>query len=169
SEGKRRYDAKETAGWTAGITAHLGDADLSLSYGGRFKQAKGFGFGDRSFSLAMAYDLGNVDGRKPKPRFADEVEKELNRESSAKTKAEDQKAEQAKVNVEEEFPEMIGADIHPLDLFKDEQDDFSATEKEMEAYNKVTTPGFDEQVENELEALKIQEEKQAAEEAKRAE
>jgi hypothetical protein len=182
--GKLKYVARETGAWQAGATAHFMDADWTASYGGKFQKAKGFGFGERSFGMAVSYKLGNVEGRREKPTFSAEVQKEMARESSQKVVAEDAKTEAdkaklaegsaaapKKIDVKETYPEMIGTEIDPLELFKDENDDFSRTEKKMAAENKDKSVSPDQQVEDELAALKEKEaqEEKALEEREKAE
>ncbi len=167
--GKALYRASEAAEAKAGLKLALGDADVSLFYGQRLKDAKGFGYGDRMGGLAVAMELGNARGARPKHSVASEVEAD---ESTRVAKETTKTAETAATGKDsnDDYPEMIGAEIDPLDALKGQDpkgDDFADVEKTLEENRKNAGQlSEDAKIEKELAEVRAAKAKAEAELAK---
>lgn len=163
-EGKLSYKPFESGQAMGGFEVKLGDADLQAFYGAKASKGKGFsGFGVKSFGAAVAWSLGNYKGRSSKDSIGSDIQKEVEADEAAKAKKEE--ADKAKVvpakNPVDEYPEMIGKDIDPLDaLAGDETGDFKDANKRAEQYKKdAAGQSEDERIEKELKQIKETEEK----------
>lgn len=143
--GKVIFKGSESGEVKGGILLHAGDFDLSASYGRRLKAATGFGYGDSSFTAGLGMAMGNYKRARPTTSFASDIEK---KESKDKVLAEKNK-ENAKLKdgsqkdgavaasaAVDEYPEMIGADIDPLQaLGQDDGEDFRDMDKRIKQYD----------------------------------
>lgn len=162
------YTASEAAQGKLGVKLAFGDADLSLFYGARLKDAKGFGYGDRMAGLAVAMELGNARGARPKNSMATAIESEeaekAGKSSEPTAVAADDKS------TYDEYPEMIGAEIDPLEALKGQPskgDDFADVEKILEENRKSAGElSEDAKIEKELAEIRAAKAKAEAEQAK---
>lgn len=157
---KRVYAPSESGDVKGGFQVGLGDAELSVFAGGMPKHAGGFGFGKRSFGMGLATSIG-----RPARSIAAEIE--AREAAKAQELAAKKPASPQPVTVDP-YPEMIGADVDPLEAlgqevapdFKDEQ----VRRKQYEADAHVESE--DARVERELKELRSAEEQAAKEREK---
>lgn len=126
--GKPVYRSQEAAEGKFGFRAKLGDAELTAFYGARLKDATGFGYGARAFGLSFAMEIGDVRAARGRHSIASEVE-----ENGDSDKAKLEPTAQAKEkSTYEEYPEMIGAEIDPLEALKDDKTgDFADVDQQL--------------------------------------
>lgn len=175
-EGKLSYKPYESGQALGGFEVKLGDADLSAFYGARASKGKGFsGFGEKSFGASIAWTLGNYKGREAGRETAGAA---IQKDLAAKDEKAAKEAEANKAKIvpakpaTEEYPEMIGRDIDPLEaLGQDNSGDFKdANLRAEQAKKDAAVESEDARIERELKQLKEVEEKaekeRAAEEQK---
>jgi hypothetical protein len=176
---KLLYKAQESGEVTAGLSANVGDADLSIYGGTSLKTESGFGFGKSVAGLSVTYALGNFKGRSADNSYAKEVESSENEKAAAKkqkaslvqdggTLGDKATATGAAGGESDQYTEMIGADIDPLEAIQgDGIDDFTEAQKNADINAKAQQgPSDDEKVEAELNELNAAEEKAEVERAK---
>ncbi len=160
AEGKLSYKPFESGQALGGFEVKLGDAELQAFYGARASKGKGFsGFGEKSFGASVAWTLGNYKGtRNSRDSVGADIQKDLTKKGDDTT-AQDQ-ANKAKVipvrAATEDYPEMIGKDIDPLDaLGTDNDGDFKDAGKRAEQNKKdALVESEDERIEKELKQIK---------------
>jgi hypothetical protein len=157
---KLNYLPKEAGEVTAGVSIKFEDVTVAAFGGSRVKGTNGFGYGRAIAGLQITTTLGNYRGNRPKHSFATEIERD---EAAKAAAAKPAKVEAAPATAGEDYSEMIGDGIDPLQAV-DGGTDFSDANKTMEA-NKNAKPEVseDEKVESELKELRAAEEKAAAE------
>jgi hypothetical protein len=160
-EGKLFYKPYESGQALGGFEVKVGDAELQAFYGARASKGKGFsGFGEKSFGASLAYALGNYKGtRASRESYGAAIQKE---ENAKKAQAESDKAKVVPVRAAtDDYPEMIGKDIDPLEaLGQDNDGDFKDADKRMEQNQKdAAVESEDARIERELKQLKEAEEK----------
>lgn len=158
------YAPNESGEALGGLKAVLGDASIAAFGGGRFEDAKGFGYGARTYGVSLTMVVGG-DRRAPKKSYAAELEKAEDAKKPLPVAA---PLPPKEPNLEDEYPEMIGKDIDPLDAVKgvEGQDDFSNVEKTILENEKAgKTLSEDDKIELELKEIRAAEAKAAEERA----
>ncbi len=158
-EGKLTYKPQESGQALGGFEVKLGDAELQAFYGARASKGKGFsGFGEKSFGASIAWTLGNYKGRKGGDTAGSEIQKDVAaRDEKAAKQAEADKAKIVPAKpATEEYPEMIGKDIDPLEaLGSDNSGDFKDAGLRAEQNKKdASVESEDARIERELKQLK---------------
>jgi hypothetical protein len=76
SDGALVYEPQYGGAAHGGFQARVGDAALSAFMGGKVGKADAVGYGERTFGVSLAYELGNFRGRRSaKTRFALDIER----------------------------------------------------------------------------------------------
>lgn len=164
----RSYKGSESGEVKGGVQYHLGDFDLSASYGRRLKDATGFGYGNTSFTAGIGMAIGNYKHGRPTTSFASEIESRQNKEKDKATLKKTGEQENVAASSQDEYTEMIGSDIDPLDaLGKEDGEDFRGFEDRMKQYEaNAKIESEDARIERELRELKQAEDMAAEERAK---
>lgn len=166
--GQDAYRAREAALAKAGAKLTMNDVSFSLYYGQRLQDAKGFGYGERMAGLQIGMELGNARGARPKHSIATAIEADTSAQSKDDATPASTILTDSAPNYDE-YPEMIGAEIDPLDALKGQDvkgDDFAAVEKTLDDNKKNKGLSEDEKIENELAEVRAAKAKAEAEQAK---
>jgi hypothetical protein len=157
--GQLVYNGSESGEVKGGLLVTAGDFDLSASYGRRLKAATGFGYGSSSFTAGIGMTVGNYKRVRPTTSLATEIEKN-EKKAELKSDGGTGKEIQPAAATVDEYPEMIGSDIDPLEaLGKDEGEDFRDMEKRIKQYEaEAGKESEDAKIERELKDLKVAEE-----------
>ncbi len=159
STGELVYSGSESGELKAGLLVTAGDFDLSASYGRRLKGATGFGYGASSFTAGIGMTIGNYKRVRPTTSIAEDIDRKSNK-ADLKNDGGTTKEIQPVSTTADEYPEMIGADIDPLEaLGKDDGEDFRDMEKRIKQYEaEAGKESEDAKIERELKDLKVAEE-----------
>ena len=169
--GKALYRASEAAETKAGVKVAFDSVNASLYYGQRLKDAKGFGYGDRMAGLELAMELGNTRGARPKNSIAAAIEAKEAQKSPMNTANAEIAAPPAGEKASyDDYPEMLGAAIDPLDALKGQDatgDDFANVDKTLEENKKdAGVVSEDAKIEKELAEVRAAKAKADAAQAK---
>ncbi len=154
-----RYNGSESGEAKAGVILTAGDYELSASYGRRLKAATGFGYGSSSFTAGIGMTIGNYKRVRPSTSMAEEIDSKA-KKADLKSDGGTTKDVQPVAATVDEYPEMIGSDIDPLEaLGKDDGEDFRDMEKRIKQYEAENgKESEDAKIERELKDLKAAEE-----------
>lgn len=162
ADGKPDYLPKESGEVTAGASIQIDDMNIAAFAGTRVKGTNGFGYGKMIAGLQFTTTIGNYHGSRPKHSFATAIDRQDERAKRSAAVVEVAKP----VTSTNDYPEMIGSEIDPLDAI-DGSTDFDHVKGQMEAQKKVKPEVSEEdKVAAELEMLRNADDKVTAERMK---
>jgi len=161
------YNGSESGEVKGGLLVGAGDFDLSASYGRRLKAATGFGYGASSFTAGISMTVGNYKRVRPTTSIAEDIDRR-SKKADLKTNDAASKDTQPVSTATDDYPEMIGSDIDPLEaLGKNDGEDFRDLEKRMQQYEAESgIESEDARIERELKDIRAAEELAAEQRAK---